>query len=171
MKKLILLILLTFPLLADFKTNTPNCRLIDKNGIEVDSRSTSIVNAVAKASRKPYGKYKIHCPDITVTVYPREGEVVETPPVTEPNNFAILNWTAPTENTDNSLLTDLSGFRIYYGTNSNDLSQMIEVNSPSTVQYKIDNLAKGDHYFTVVAINALGMESDLSNIVNKRIED
>ena len=31
---------------------------------------------------------------------------------------ATLSWTAPTQNTDDSALTDLAGFRVYYGSSA-----------------------------------------------------
>src|ERR1700686_4746433 len=42
---------------------------------------------------------------------------------------AALSWTAPDQNTDGSTLTNLAGYRIYYGTSANTLDQVIQINT------------------------------------------
>jgi hypothetical protein len=82
---------------------------------------------------------------------------------------ASLSWTPPTENTDGSALTDLKGFRIYYGTNASALNQVIDVPSPGMVNYVVENLNLGRYYFAVKAIAASGGESAMSSIGTKAI--
>lgn len=81
-------------------------------------------------------------------------------------NTATLSWVAPTLNTDGSTLTNLAGYRIYYGT-SPALNQVIEV--PVVSNYVVSNLTPGTWYFGLKAFNAAGIESDLSNIASKAI--
>jgi hypothetical protein len=45
---------------------------------------------------------------------------------------ASLSWTAPTRNTDGSTLSNLSGYRIHYGTTSTDLVQTVQVGTATT---------------------------------------
>lgn len=82
----------------------------------------------------------------------------------EPLDEVTLSWTAPTENTDDSPLTDLVGFKVYYGASMSDLSTVIDT---TETQLKIQNLASNTYYFAVTAVNSLGVESEISNIVNK----
>jgi hypothetical protein len=77
-----------------------------------------------------------------------------------------LNWQAPTENVDGSALTDLAGFRIYYGSGSRDYSDMVDVVDTSAVTETL-NLISGDYYVAMTALDQDGNESAYSNEVLK----
>jgi hypothetical protein len=81
------------------------------------------------------------------------------------NGAATLNWTPPTENTDDTPLTNLAGYDIHYGTASGDYTQSISVANPGLATYVVDNLTPGIYYFTVSAVNSAGTESPLSSEV------
>jgi hypothetical protein len=83
---------------------------------------------------------------------------------------ATLSWIAPTTNTDGSTLTNLAGFRIYYGASSSQLSQTIQVANASVSTYVVSNLAPGTYYFAVRAYTAGGAESDNSNVSIKTVQ-
>lgn len=85
------------------------------------------------------------------------------------NGAATVQWTPPTRNTDGSTLANLSGYRIYYGTNSGALNQTIRITNASVSTYVVDNLSPATWYFAVKAVNSAGAESSLSNITSKRI--
>lgn len=76
---------------------------------------------------------------------------------------ATLSWDAPTQNTDGSPLTDLSGYRIYYGTSSGDYPNRITVNNAGVTTYVVDNLLPDTYYFVATSVNATGLESTFSN--------
>jgi len=78
-----------------------------------------------------------------------------------------LLWVAPTQNTDGSTLTDLSGYKIHYGTNSSALSQTVTLNNPGLTTYVISNLSPGTYYFAMTSLNSSGIESDASVQVSK----
>ncbi len=81
-----------------------------------------------------------------------------------------ISWTAPTENTDNTQLTDLAGFKIYYGTSANQLVNVVTISSSQTYTKVIDSLLIDQTYFFAVsAYNKLGVESDLSAVSSKFI--
>jgi hypothetical protein len=86
------------------------------------------------------------------------------------NGSASVSWDAPTENTNGSPLTDLAGFRIYYGTSSNNLSQTAQVSNPTVTTFVVNNLSAGTWFFGVKAYNAAGAESDFSNLASKTIQ-
>ncbi len=80
---------------------------------------------------------------------------------------ATLSWAAPTQNTDGSALTNLSGYRIYYGTSSSALTQVVQVKGTGTTTYVLENLAPATYYFSIRAYNTAGVESTGSNVVSK----
>ena len=82
---------------------------------------------------------------------------------------ATLSWTAPTLNTDGSALTDLAGYRIYYGTSASQLNQTVDINTAGISSYVVGNLNSGNYYFAISARNAQGVESSRSNIASKLI--
>lgn len=82
---------------------------------------------------------------------------------------ALLEWTAPTQNTDGSALTDLAGFRIYYGTSASNLSLLQAINSASTRSFQHNGLTVGTHYYAVTAVNAGGVESARSATGSKTV--
>lgn len=85
------------------------------------------------------------------------------------NGSAQLSWTPPTQNTDGTQLTDLAGYRIYYGTNANSLTQTVDISNASVSTYVIGNLSPATWYFAVKARNTNGTESDLSNLASKTV--
>ncbi|MDH5570524.1 MAG: putative Ig domain-containing protein, partial [Gammaproteobacteria bacterium] len=74
-----------------------------------------------------------------------------------------LSWSAPLENTDNSTLTDLSGFKIYYGTSSGNYTNIIDLSNPSLSSYIIDTLPSATYYIVISAYNSSGVQSSYSN--------
>ena len=82
---------------------------------------------------------------------------------------ATVSWTAPTTNTDGSTLTDLAGYRIAYGRSSTVLDQSASITNASISTYQLTNLATGQWFFAVYAVNSSGVESDVSNVATKTI--
>jgi hypothetical protein len=74
-----------------------------------------------------------------------------------------LHWQPPTENTDGTPLSDLAGYRIYYGLDSADMSNVIEVANPGLTSYVVETLAPNTWYFAMTALNSQGMESPFSD--------
>jgi hypothetical protein len=79
-----------------------------------------------------------------------------------------LSWDAPKTNTDSTLLKDLKGFIIYYGTAPGKYTTRLDVGNVTT--YNFVNLNDvGTYYFTVTAYNTARNESSFSNEVSKTI--
>ncbi|TMH09443.1 MAG: fibronectin type III domain-containing protein [Betaproteobacteria bacterium] len=83
---------------------------------------------------------------------------------------ATLAWSAPQTNADGSAMTQLAGFRIYYGTAHGDYSRMISVDSASTLSYTIQNLAPGTYYMVVAAVDVNNNESLPSPEASKTVQ-
>jgi fibronectin type 3 domain-containing protein len=75
----------------------------------------------------------------------------------------------PLTTTDGATLTNLAGYRIYYGTDVTQLTRRIEVHNPGVVTYVIEGLVPATYYFAVTAIDANGAESARSNAGRKVI--
>ena len=72
------------------------------------------------------------------------------------------------ENSDGSPLTDLAGFRLYWGTSPSDLDNSVTLD-PGTMIYVIDELTLGTWYFAATSFNVNNRESEFSNIASKTI--
>ena len=82
---------------------------------------------------------------------------------------ATVSWLPPTENHDGSLLTDLAGYRIYYGRDQNNLSQVIELDNPGLTRHVVENLTPARWYFQMTALDTAGAESARSPAASKTI--
>jgi hypothetical protein len=83
---------------------------------------------------------------------------------------ATVNWMPPTEKTDDSALTNLAGYKIYYGTSLGAYSNVITINNAGTTSYVIENLPNGKtYYFVVTAFDSNGRESGFSEVGSKTI--
>ena len=80
-----------------------------------------------------------------------------------------LSWTAPTQNEDGSTLSDLAGYKIYYGRSSGSYSNQIRITNPSVTTYVVDNLTADTYFFSATAFNAAGVESRFSTEVMKAV--
>lgn len=94
-----------------------------------------------------------------------------------------ISWIAPTENTDDSSLDDLSKYRIYYGSDVTSLKVVPEldidamggsvssfyISSLNAAELEVlKNLVKDNttHFFAMTAVNTQNIESSFSNIVS-----
>jgi azurin len=82
--------------------------------------------------------------------------------------LARLSWQAPTQNVDGSALTNLAGYRVYWGSSPRNYSQSALVNGGTTTQHQV-TLTAGTWYFAVTARNTDGGESGFSNEVSKTV--
>lgn len=80
---------------------------------------------------------------------------------------AFLTWVPPTQNTDNTPLTNLAGYRVNWGTSATALTQVVQLADPGQTAYTISNLTPGTWYFGVRAYTTQGAESALSNVVSR----
>jgi hypothetical protein len=82
---------------------------------------------------------------------------------------ATLSWVPPTLRSDGSALTNLAGYRIYYGNAPNSYSNIIDVTNVGLTTYFVENLASGTWYFHISAVDAAGIESSLTPAASKTI--
>ncbi len=82
---------------------------------------------------------------------------------------ATLSWTAPTENDDGSPLTDLAGYKIYWGTSPGSYPNSVTINNPGITTYVVEDLPPGTYEFVATSFNSAGMESVYSTPATKVI--
>ena len=83
---------------------------------------------------------------------------------------ASLSWTPPTTNTNGSQLSNLAGYRIYYGTSPTNLSRTVQLSNAGLTRYVISDLSPATYYFSIRAYNSSGTESSGSNVVTKVVQ-
>jgi hypothetical protein len=82
---------------------------------------------------------------------------------------ATLTWTPPTQNTDGSPLTNLAGYKIYWGPAAGNYPNSVTVNNPGIATYVVTSLIPGTYFFAASALNTAGTESALSLAASKTI--
>jgi hypothetical protein len=83
---------------------------------------------------------------------------------------ASLQWVAPTENTNGSSLTNLAGYRIYYGTSAAAMTQTVQIANASLNTYLVANLTPATWFFEVKAYTTADVESSASPVASKIID-
>ncbi|HVY64859.1 MAG TPA: putative Ig domain-containing protein [Gammaproteobacteria bacterium] len=81
-----------------------------------------------------------------------------------------LTWQPPTQNTDGSSLTDLAGYKIYWGTKLGTYPNVVAVANPGITSYVVQNLVPNTYYFVMTAVSSGGAESAYSDSVSKTIQ-
>jgi len=79
-----------------------------------------------------------------------------------------LTWDAPTTNTDGTPISDLAGYKVYYGVVPG--SYYAPIDAGSATSSVIQNLVPGTtYYFTVTAYDGSGNESAYATEVSKTL--
>jgi hypothetical protein len=87
---------------------------------------------------------------------------------------ATLSWSAPTAYTDGTRISELSGYKIYYSPNIEEVSQRKSL--PALLAPQMDNIALEDltpelWYFAISAVDINNVEGELSVILSKQIRE
>ena len=106
------------------------------------------------------------------SVAPDTGAIDPDPDPTQTVGTIRLSWSAPSERESGKslALTDLSGYRIYYGPVSNPTENQIDVADPTASTYELDSVAPGTYQVAISAFDSNGLESSRSNSKTKSID-
>lgn len=85
------------------------------------------------------------------------------------DNTAILEWTAPTQNTDGTPLTNLAGYKIQWGTSAGALTNTFTLAQPAATTYTVTGLTPATWFFGIRAYNTANVESALTPAVSKTV--
>ena len=80
-----------------------------------------------------------------------------------------LSWAPPLTNADGSALTNLAGYRIYYGRSATSLSQVVTIANAGVTRWVVENLSPATYYFAMTSVNSGGVESALSQVVSRTV--
>ena len=78
-----------------------------------------------------------------------------------------LAWVAPVEREDGTpiSMTEISGYRVYYGMSEGDYTHEVDVKDSDTMQVTLDSLIPGTYYIVVTTYDTEGRESAYSSPV------
>jgi len=84
---------------------------------------------------------------------------------------ASLSWAAPTTKIDSTSLSmsEVGGYKVYVGSSESTLVLYADISDPYQMEYVVESLNAGTHYFAVTAYSLSGAESDFSSVVSKTI--
>lgn len=84
---------------------------------------------------------------------------------------AAISWVAPTTRTDGSPLplSEIAGFRIYRGTDPNNLILVKDINDPGATDFSVTESQPGTYYYALTTYNIYGLESNFSDVVSKTV--
>lgn len=100
---------------------------------------------------------------VTVTDGEKDDDLTFSVTVTDSALGSVsLDWQPPTQNEDGTALTDLAGYKLYYGKNSGTYQNEVVIDNPGTTSYVVDNLLPDTYYFAATAFNNAGVESSFS---------
>jgi len=111
----------------------------------------------------------------TITITVSDGKTTATlaaftvKVVATASGSVTLTWTPPTQNVDGSPLTDLAGYRIYWGTAQGEYTNSASISNPGLTSYVVEQLTPATWYFATTALNGQGIESAFSNVAQKTI--
>ena len=83
---------------------------------------------------------------------------------------ATLSWLPPTTNTDGSPLTNLVGYKIYWGNSPESYPNTVTLNNPGLTRYVVTNLVPGTWFFVATALSGEGAESAFSSPASGTIQ-
>jgi fibronectin type III domain protein len=78
-----------------------------------------------------------------------------------------LSWIPPTTNDDGSALK-LTGYRIYWGLNADNLTSSVTLDNPGLTRYVVEQLTPATYYFVATALSKDG-ESEPSNVIAMKV--
>lgn len=118
------------------------------------------------------GYMKAVLPAFSIVVQKAASTTPIPPPVTTPTSIgsATLSWIPPTQNSDGTVLANLAGYHIYYGTTPDNLSKTLTVANAGLTRYVISGLTAQTWYFSMTAYNAAGMESPRTGVESMLIQ-
>jgi hypothetical protein len=140
-------------------TNLPTWALLDTRTGQISGRpGTSNLGSFESITiTASDGEHQVSTREFAITV------------IGPSSGVARLEWPTPVSKVDGSMLDDLAGFRILYGRDPEALDHSVWIASPTAHSYEFATLAEGAWYFSIVAVNARGLEGPATTPTRKII--
>jgi hypothetical protein len=109
-----------------------------------------------------YTGIRIHVSDGIETVS-MESFAINVSAAPASSGDVVLNWIAPTENVDGTALTDLAGYKLYFGRTGESLTESRVIENAQATSYLLEDLGIGSWRFVMTAVDQGGHESRFSD--------
>jgi hypothetical protein len=136
-----------------------------KDGIALDGENSSVLS-VTDAALEDAGLYYVE-------VSNSAGGVVSNSAQVQVNELVVLKsllleWGIPEQRADGSSLElyEIDAYRISYGTDSANLSEMIVIDNASDTEFQLHDLPSGTYYFAISTVDIDGVQGDYSQLVS-----
>ena len=134
---------------------------------------TTTFTSTSSFSRVVTIKYRADAPGTLNIVYTQTaggGTInMQAVALSTAGSSATLTWQPPVLNTDGTALTDLSAFKVYWGSKQGTYPYSARIASSSARSHTVTGLGTGTWYFVVTALNTSGVESQRSNVWHKTV--
>jgi hypothetical protein len=158
---------------------SPSVGLVDRSSgtgtpSTVDTTATNVAANTTQGAAPVSSTTPTSSHTAASTTTPATGTVPPTGTTPVPSNnpstgTVTLDWMPPTENTDGSVLSNLAGYTVYYGTSPGNLTQSLKITNPGLTAYTVSNLPSGTWYFAVTSYSSTGVESSRTGVVSTTI--
>jgi hypothetical protein len=91
------------------------------------------------------------------------------PPPSSSSSSVKLSWSPPTRNENGSALTNLAGYRVYYGKTSGRYAYSLAIGSAHITSAVIESLEAATWYFAIKSESSSGALSDFSTETSKTV--
>jgi hypothetical protein len=118
-------------------------------------------------------KYRADAPGTLKVVYAQTAGAgtinMQAAALSTAGSSTTLTWQPPASNTDGSPLTNLSAFKVYWGTTEGTYPHSTRIANNAARTHTVTGLGTGTWFFVVTALNANGIESPFSNVWRKTV--
>lgn len=137
------------------------------------STYTTTFTSATTFSRVVTVKYRADAPatlKVTYTQTAGAGSInMQAAALSTLGSSATLTWQPPALNMDGTPLTNLTAFKVYWGTAQGTYPNSTHIANGAARTHTVTGLASGTWYFVVTALNASGIESPRSNVWFKTV--
>ena len=92
------------------------------------------------------------------------------PAPSQATGSVTLSWLPPTEKIDGTPLTNLAGYRIYWGPKRGHYTNSVTIDNPGLASFVIEQLAPARWYFVVAALTREAIEGERSDVVTQTVQ-
>jgi hypothetical protein len=147
----------------------PNTSLIDRTSDTVAASSSTTPAASTPAANTTPPASSAPAPGTSTSSTSTVASSTKATTKLSSSGTATLDWMPPTENSDGSVLSNLAGYTVYYGSSPGSLTQSVKISNPGLATYTMTNLPSGTWYFQVTSYSSAGVESARSGVVSTTI--